>query len=75
MKDNIKKVVLEWQESHVEYYKRDLQLIYPEEINTIIGLRRSGKTYFVFSQIKNLSKEGKSYFTLKIKIITNATLL
>jgi predicted AAA+ superfamily ATPase len=54
MKDNLKKIILEGQENRVAHYKRDFSLIYPEEINTIIGLRRSGKTYFVFSQIESL---------------------
>ncbi len=58
MKDNIKKIIIEWQENRVEFYKRDLDLIFTEEINTIIGLRRSGKTYFIFSQIEKLLKEG-----------------
>lgn len=58
MKDNIKKIILEWQESRVEHYKRDLRLIYSEEINTVIGIRRSGKTYFIFSQIEDLLKGG-----------------
>lgn len=59
MKDNIKKVILEWQEGRkVKIYKRDAKLIYTEEINTVIGLRRSGKTYFIFSQIEDLLKNG-----------------
>ncbi len=58
MKDNLKKIILEGQENRVAYYKRDFSLTYPEEINTIIGLRRSGKTYFVFSQIEALLQNG-----------------
>lgn len=60
MKDNLKKIIIEWQENRVEVYKRDLDLIFTEEINTITGLRRSGKTYFIFSQVENLLKEGLS---------------
>ncbi len=60
MKDNIKKIIIEWQENRVEVYKRDLDLIFTEEINTITGLRRSGKTYFIFSQIERLLNEGLS---------------
>lgn len=60
MKDNMKKIIVEWQENRVEVYKRDLDLIFAEEINTITGLRRSGKTYFIFSQIESLLKNGLS---------------
>ncbi len=45
MKDKIKMIILEWQELKIqELYRRDYSLEYSEEINTVIGLRRSGKT-------------------------------
>ena len=59
MKDNIKKIILEWQEmAGLTIRKRDASLLYTEEINTIIGLRRSGKTYFIFSEIEKLLQNG-----------------
>ena len=59
MKDNIKKIILEWQEGRPgNPFKRDYILSYSEEINTVIGLRRSGKTYFIFSEIEKLLEQG-----------------
>jgi predicted AAA+ superfamily ATPase len=59
MKDEIKKIILEWQQGRPgNPFKRDYKLIYPEEIETIIGLRRSGKTYFIFSEIETLLERG-----------------
>ena len=58
MKDKIKRIILEWQEKkHDSVFERKYTCNYSEEINTIIGLRRSGKTYFIFSQIKQLIKK------------------
>ncbi|KPA18973.1 ATPase AAA [Candidatus Magnetomorum sp. HK-1] len=59
MKDKIKRIIIEWQEKkHDTIFSRRYNCEYSEEINTIIGLRRSGKTYFIFSQIIQLIKEG-----------------
>jgi hypothetical protein len=59
MKDKIKRIILEWQEKkHDTIYSRKYSCEFSEEINTVIGLRRSGKTYFIFYQIIQLIKEG-----------------
>ena len=59
MKDKIKKIILEWQEWRAENpFKRNYKLAYSEEIDTVIGLRRSGKTYFLFSEIEKLLQQG-----------------
>ncbi|ETR70510.1 MAG: hypothetical protein OMM_08764 [Candidatus Magnetoglobus multicellularis str. Araruama] len=59
MKEKIKRIILEWQEKKYDIvFSRCYTCEYTEEVNTIIGLRRSGKTYFVFSQIIQLMKEG-----------------
>lgn len=59
MKNEIKKIILEWQTHRVEnVVKRKDSLVFSEEINTVIGLRRSGKTYFLFSEINSLIQNG-----------------
>jgi uncharacterized protein len=59
MKENIKRIILEWQEGiGAKLFPRHFALDYIEEINAVIGLRRSGKTYFIFSEIKKLLKNG-----------------
>src|SRR3989338_8257368 len=59
MKDIIKKVIVEWQEEDFSsVIDRSYHLEYTEEINTIIGLRRSGKTYIIYNEILNLIKQG-----------------
>ena len=59
MKDTIKKVILEWQEEGFSsVINRSYHIEYTEEINTIIGLRRSGKTYIIYNEILRLVKQG-----------------
>lgn len=59
MKDNIKKIIVEWQEGRPEnLFNRDYQLAFSEEIDVVVGLRRSGKTYFLFSAIRELIGQG-----------------
>lgn len=59
MKDNIKKIIIEWEDrGKINIIPRLSQLTYSEEINTVIGLRRCGKTYFIFSQIEALLEKG-----------------
>ena len=62
MKDIIKQIILEWQETKItNLIQRDYHFEYAEEINSVIGLRRSGKTYLLFLERdkllnKNISK-------------------
>jgi predicted AAA+ superfamily ATPase len=59
MKDEIKQVLMEWQEERVKkFFNRGYCLDYAEEINTVIGLRRCGKTYFLFQEIEKLVGKG-----------------
>ncbi|MBP7652292.1 ATP-binding protein [Candidatus Dependentiae bacterium] len=60
MKENLKRIIVEWQENIKNFsekvYERNTALRYTNEINTIIGLRRSGKTYLLFTEIRKLLK-------------------
>jgi predicted AAA+ superfamily ATPase len=59
MKDRIKQIILEWQETEIKgLIQRDYHVEYTEEINSVIGLRRSGKTYLLFLERKKLSKNN-----------------
>jgi predicted AAA+ superfamily ATPase len=54
MKDKIKRMILEWQEKKhdtIYIYSRKYRCEFSEEINTVIGLRRIGKTYFIFYKL------------------------
>ena len=60
-RDNVKKVLLEWNEKTLpDVIKRDVKItLEPTEIITITGVRRSGKTYLLFYLIKQLLKSLK----------------
>lgn len=71
MKDKVKKIILEWQEWRVgNTFGRNYTLAFSEEIDTVIGLRRSGKTYFLFSQIEQLIDRGVQVRQFCISILT-----
>ena len=65
MKDILKKILTEWQETNLpavttRSYKYDSDL---DDIFAIIGPRRAGKTYFMFQIIEELcTKDKKSDF-------------
>ncbi|HPP88609.1 MAG TPA: hypothetical protein PLM75_12195, partial [bacterium] len=58
MKEKIKKIIIEWQENFNAIIKnindRRVSLHFTNEINTVIGLRRCGKTYILFAEIGKL---------------------
>jgi len=58
MKEKLKKIIVEWQENFNAIIKnindRRVSLHFTNEINTVIGLRRCGKTYILFSEIGKL---------------------
>jgi len=58
MKEKIKHIIVEWQETLKNLSKpifpRSIELRFTNEINTVIGLRRSGKTYLLFTEIQKL---------------------
>ena len=59
MKDEIKQILIEWQEERVKnFFNREYSLDYSDEINTVIGIRRCGKTYFLFQEIEKLLGKG-----------------
>lgn len=60
MKEKIKNIIIEWQEffKFPDVITRDVALTYSQEINCIIGLRRTGKTYLLFSEIQKLLNSG-----------------
>lgn len=59
MKDIFKKIILENQELHLNTTSRDF--IFPDttKIVSLIGMRRVGKSYILFSRINDLKKAGK----------------
>ncbi len=59
MKGAVKKIILEWQNLEVSNLKeRKYKLLYTDEINAVYGIRRSGKSYFLFLEIEKLKKQG-----------------
>lgn len=59
MKDVFKKLIIEFQESKLpNVVSRDYSLIETDEITTLVGLRRSGKTYLLFQKIRELTDSG-----------------
>lgn len=59
MKEIFKKLIKEFHENSLpEIRKRDCIIKESEEIITLIGLRRVGKTYFMFQKIKELMDFG-----------------
>lgn len=59
MKETLKKLIKEFQDNSIpEIKKRDYSIEESEEIVTLVGLRRVGKTYLMFQKIKELLKSG-----------------
>lgn len=59
-KAKLKTAIVEWQESTlpaVHYRKSHIQMDLPH-INDIIGVRRCGKTYFMYQMISELLMQG-----------------
>jgi predicted AAA+ superfamily ATPase len=50
-KDTIKKLIILSQEQKVNLVERDLEIRFAGRINTIIGPRRAGKTFFIYKKI------------------------
>ena len=50
-KDTIKKLIVMSQEQDVKLVERDLEISFAGKINTIIGPRRAGKTFFIYQKI------------------------
>ena len=58
-KDTIKKLIILSQERDVKLVERDLEIHFAGKINTIIGPRRAGKTFFIHQNINQLKSENK----------------
>ena len=58
-KETIKKLIILAQERDVKFVQRDTQIHFSGKINTIIGSRRAGKTYFMYQIINQLKSENK----------------
>lgn len=58
-KETIKKLIILAQEREVTLAKRDTQIYFSGKINTIIGSRRAGKTYFMYQMINHLKTDNK----------------
>lgn len=58
-KETIKKLIILAQERDVKFVQRDTQIYFSGKINTIIGSRRAGKTYFMYQIISQLKSEHK----------------
>ncbi|MBC2697346.1 MAG: ATP-binding protein [ANME-2 cluster archaeon] len=58
-KETIKKLIILAQERDVKFAQRDTQIYFSGKINTIIGSRRAGKTYFMYQIINQLKSENK----------------
>jgi predicted AAA+ superfamily ATPase len=63
-KEKLKKILTEWRESKMpQLHARrfDLGLLKAKEILTIIGARRTGKTFLCYQLIELLSKTAKPF--------------
>lgn len=58
-KDTIKKLILMSQEQDVTLVERDMEIHFAGKINTIIGPRRSGKTFFIYQKMNQLKSKNK----------------
>ena len=58
-KDMIKKLIVLSQEQDVKLVERDLEISFAGKINTIIGSRRAGKTFFIYQKINQLKSENR----------------
>lgn len=56
MKDIFKKIILENQELNLSITARDFVFPDTEKIVSLIGMRRVGKSYILFSKIDTLKK-------------------
>ncbi|MCX9013876.1 MAG: ATP-binding protein [Candidatus Methanoperedens sp.] len=57
-KDLIKKLIILAQERDVKLAKREVEIRFTGKINSIIGPRRAGKTFFIYQNMNDLRKKG-----------------
>ncbi len=58
-KEILKKLILQAQEQDVQFIQRDLEIFSAGKINTIIGPRRAGKTFFMYQTMNQLKQNNK----------------
>jgi len=58
-KEIIKKLIILAQERDVTLVERDMEIRFAGKINTIIGPRRAGKTFFIYQKINQLKSKNK----------------
>lgn len=58
-KEILKKLILQAQEQDVQFIQRDLKIFSAGKINTIIGPRRAGKTFFMYQTMNQLKQNNK----------------
>ena len=58
-KDTIKRLIIIAQERDVQLVERDMRICFAGKINTIIGPRRAGKTFFIYQNMNQLKSENK----------------
>ncbi|MFH1773355.1 MAG: ATP-binding protein [Methanobacteriota archaeon] len=57
-KETIKKLIILAQERDVKLVERDLEIRFVGKINSIIGSRRAGKTFFIYQNINRLKTKN-----------------
>jgi len=75
--DRVKELIREWKEKGIpeDLIERDLKLEWMEKkANSLIGMRRIGKTYAVFQFIKQLKAKNAFYLNLEDDRIINPNL-
>ena len=58
-KEIIKKLIILAQERDVRLVERDMEIRFAGKINSIIGPRRAGKTFFIYQKINQLKSKNK----------------
>ena len=58
-KEIIKKLIILAQERDVTLVERDMEIRFAGKINSIIGPRRAGKTFFIYQKINQLKSKNK----------------
>lgn len=72
--EDVKKLLVEWKEQGVpeDLINRDLKFEpLKNKCNTLAGIRRAGKTYFMFQRIKNIDTSNTFYINFEDERIIN----
>jgi hypothetical protein len=58
-KETIKKLIILAQEQEVKLVERELEIRFAGKINSVVGPRRAGKTFFIYQNIDQLKAENR----------------